>query len=478
MQWQLPSGKQAAYLKLISLISQSIENGDLLPGDHLPPERELSLQLGINRSTIQHAFNELVSRGILVRKVGSGTWVNSGKWGVLSQGVNWQSYMTTGRLGDPENFMIRLRNLEHEKDVINLAHSSIDTDLSLPVDLTDMTARDLVTQEASTAISGALDLKHQLSKHLSPFLHQSIPASQILITSGAQQAFYLITQGLLSYGDAIAIEEPSYFYQLSLFQAAGIRVFGIPLKENGGLDLDVLEQLYYKHHLRFLFVNPTGQNPTTETMPLKDRQELIERCQQLNLPIVEDDPLGLTNAIMNDQVTTLKQLDPSNVLYIGSFSSLSGESTRIGWLIAPPAIVNRLAEIRQQMEAGISIFPQLVSSQLLKQNNLTELVDRQMRLLKKSKQRLLTALKPLVDRELVDYRLPTHSNNIWLSLNSNQKFTSSDYNTFLDEKLLVRPDFLFGVHVNHVRISFTQIKAAQVEELQARMERVVLKMLK
>nr|WP_252894799.1 winged helix-turn-helix domain-containing protein [Liquorilactobacillus satsumensis] len=58
-----------------------MKKGELLPGDRLPVERDLAKALGINRSTIQRAFSELVSRGILVRKLGSGTWINSGKWG-------------------------------------------------------------------------------------------------------------------------------------------------------------------------------------------------------------------------------------------------------------------------------------------------------------------------------------------------------------------------------------------------------------
>ncbi|WP_311406858.1 aminotransferase-like domain-containing protein [Liquorilactobacillus uvarum] len=472
MLWKLPNGDQAIYVKLINLITTGIEKGELLPGDRLPVERDLAKKLKINRSTIQRAFSELVSRGILIRKLGSGTWINSGKWGVLTQGINWKRYMTTSRLGDPENFTTRLRKLQKQPDVINLSYSSISIP-DLPLTFPSMTVNDLIVQENADAISGTIDLKQQLIMQLEPFLKQEISLSQILITSGAQQAFYLITQGLLSYGDAIAVESPSYFYQLSLFQAAGIRVFGVPLKEDGSLELAVLQQLYYKHHLRFLFVNPTGQNPTTCSMSLMERKKLVECCRQLNLPIVEDDSLGLSNAITKQRVSPLKRLDPSNVLYVGSLSSLSGTGTRIGWLIAPPAIVERLAEIRQQMESGISVLSQSVATQLLQQPQLSRLVQAQLHNLEKQKKHLLKALEPLVMQKVVSYKLPTYGSNIWLQLNVGRKVTSADYNLFLDHKLLVLPDFLFGVQSNHVRLSFTHISAANELELEKRFKSVM-----
>lgn len=73
MYWKLPDGNQAVYLKIISLIIEGIQKGDLLPGEQLPVERDLAKKLNINRSTIQRAFSELVSRGILIRKLGSVT---------------------------------------------------------------------------------------------------------------------------------------------------------------------------------------------------------------------------------------------------------------------------------------------------------------------------------------------------------------------------------------------------------------------
>lgn len=459
MRWQLaPHNKKAVYLQIIHLILQGIEQGALLPGEQLPPERQLAHDLGVNRSTVQHALNELVSQGILLRQQGSGTWVNSGKWGILSAHVNWRNYVTTDRLSDPESFMVQLKQLRQQPAVLNLADSNTENAPLRQLALPKTSMADLLQQNATNSMSGTPALKAQIRRHLQPYLSQPLPDEQLLITAGAQQAFFLIAQGLLSYGDAIAIESPSYLYQLALFQVAGIRVFGVPRTKNGGLSLDDLQHLYYQHHLKFIFVNPTNQNPTTQTMPLAERQALIARCRQLNLPIVEDDPFGFILAQKSQNIPTLKQLDPLNVIYIGSLSEFSGADTRIGWLIAPPAIVARLSDIRQEMEAGISIFSQYLATELLKQPNLAELVAQQQQLAH-ARQRLLRLLAPFVAQGQVAYQTPTLGNTLWLHILTKHTMTRADYHVFLAQQLLVLPDFLFGHHSNHVRLSYSQLPA-------------------
>lgn len=457
MRWQLPNDKKPVYLKLIGLILQGIAQGELLPGEQLPPERQLAQELGINRSTIQRAINELVSQGVLLRQQGSGTWINSGKWGILATHVNWRNYVTTNRLSDPESFMVRLQALRQQPDVINLADvqpaNTPFQNLAFPA--TSM--HDILLQKNANDMSGSAAFKAQIRRHLAPYLAQDLPDEHLLITSGAQQALFLIAQGLLSYGDAIAVEAPSYLYQLTLFQVAGIRIFGVPLKANGGLDLAVLEQLYYQHHLKFVFVNPTSQNPTTRLMPLAERQALVARCQQLNLPIVEDDPFGFILAMSHQQIPTLKQLAPNNVIYIGSLSEFSGADTRIGWLVAPPALVTHLSEIRRQMESGVSSFSQYVATQLLLQPDLTTLVTHQLQHLEQQRERLIKILTPFEQQGWLTYQKPTLGSTLWVKIRRQRPLTRSDYQLFLDHKILVLPDFLFGSHDNHVRLSYAQL---------------------
>ncbi|MFD1486045.1 PLP-dependent aminotransferase family protein [Lacticaseibacillus baoqingensis] len=470
MNWQLPQTHHPAYLRVIALITTAIDAGELLPGSRLPAERWLAQTLGVNRSTIQRALGELVSQGLLTRKVGSGTWVNADKWGV-AQPTRWHDYLSTNRLSGPDPFSLRLAALRQTPGMIDLADSTIAAELAVPLTPTGLSVAALYAQERQMDITGDAELKRAVVARLQPLLGAVTP-EQVLITSGAQQAYYLLSQGLLSDGDAIAVEAPSYFYQLTLFQAAGIRIYGVPLHA-GELDLAALTQVYHQHHVRFLFVNPTGQNPTGATMTLAQRQKLLAHCRSLHLPIVEDDLLGITNALRPAAVPPLHRLDPDNVLYIGSLSPLLGPHTRIGWLIAPPGVVQRLAQIRQQMEAEISVFPQAIAAQLLAQPDLAAAVVKQQQRLDERQAVLAAALAPLVQARLVDYALPAANNHFWVTLNTAKPLGAADYSPFLHAGVLVRPDFLFGSHHNQVRMSYARLKPDQKAALQARLAQAV-----
>ncbi|WP_461214569.1 aminotransferase-like domain-containing protein [Lacticaseibacillus sp. GG6-2] len=471
MRWQLPQGSQPAYLRVINLITNSIDAGELLPGEKLPAERALAKQLGLNRSTIQHALAELVSAGMLARRVGSGTWVNSDKWGVATP-TRWHDYLSTNRLLGPDPFTVRLARVRQVADAINLADSTITSQLALPLAPQGLSVAALYAQERRVDITGDPMLKDTVVARLRPRLGQQLTASQVLITSGAQQAFYLLSQGLLSDGDAIAVASPSYFYQLTLFQAAGIRIYGVPLVD-GELDLQALRDVYHRHHVRFLFVDPTGQNPTGTTMSLAARKRLLVTCRALHLPLVEDDQLGINAALGQAAPPALYALDPQNVLYIGTLSPLLGSHTRIGWLIAPPGVTQRLAQIRQQMEAELSVFPQQLAVLLLQQPNLQQALVAQQRQLQERQAALAAALAPAVTAGQISYQEPQANNHFWVTIHCDRQLKAADYQAFLQAKVLVRPDFLFGTHHNQLRMSFAHFLPQQSAALQTRLAAVL-----
>ena len=463
MRWQLPHTKRPAYLRVIHLIAAGIEAGELLPGTRLPAERLLAQELGVNRSTIQRALGELVSQGLLTRQVGSGTWVSQDKWGVASS-TQWHDYLSTNRLSGPDPFVVRLNAARKMPGAINLADSVIGPDLAIPVKPEDLSVPEMYAQERQMDITGDKALKEALCQRLKSAMGDTLTPDHLLITSGAQQAYYLISQGLLSDGDAVAVESPSYFYQLTLFQAAGIRIYGVPLT-NGELDLNVLADVYHQHHVRFLFVNPTGQNPTGATMSLANRNKLLAACRALHLPVVEDDLLGINSVLGQPTPPPLHALDADNVLTIGSLSPLVGPHTRIGWLIAPPGVVQRLAQIRQQMEAEVSVFPQQLAAQMLCQDDLQQSALTQQAQLAKRQAALTQVLAPLAAQGILSFTPPAANYHFWVTLNQPHILGAADYQAWLQAGVLTRPDFLFGTHRNQVRLSFAHFLPEQIPAL-------------
>ncbi len=113
-------------------------------------------------------------------------------------------------------------------------------------------------------------------------------------------------QVLLRQGDSVAVEDPSFFYALPIFQAAGVRLFGVPMTEEG-IDLEALEQTIRQHRIKMVMVNPSFQNPTGTVMPLRKREQLVKVCQTYQVPILEDDVFGQLSFIPKTEIPPLKK---------------------------------------------------------------------------------------------------------------------------------------------------------------------------
>lgn len=359
------------YKRVILLIEHYIDEGLLIAGERLPAERQLALQLAINRSTIVHALDELSERGVLVRQLGRGTFVNQNKWGLqTSPTINWHLPVTLNRspsLYQQKVAQLRQRATEQQLPLHDLANGDLPGDLIPVLSLPKMSRQELIYQEQNSdaLLLGLPSLRQDIADYMAQQFAMQVDVNQIMITSGTQQSLFLISQGLLKPGDAIGIEAPSYFYLLPLFQAAGLRIYGISCDEEG-IDLHELAKVVERHRIKWIFLNPIFQNPTGRLTSLLRRQEINHFCYQNCIAVVEDDAYSALSFLPSLDVTPIKKQDAYNqVIYLGSLSKYIGRTIRIGWMIGPETILKKLAEIRQQIDSGLSILPQLLAQDYL-----------------------------------------------------------------------------------------------------------------
>ena len=453
--------KQPLYKQIITLIEQAIESGQLQTGEKLPSERQLSQLLDVNRSTVIRALDELTDRGVLIRKTGSGTFVNNEKWGLQSVPlISWQatpnvlSKQKLDAYSLQANQLRRLAYTEH-KPLLDLANGDLPADLLPTLSLPQFSWQELLHQEQGGEAShlGLSSFRQTVQQHLIERFNLSVDKEQILITSGAQQAILLITQGLLKPGDAIGIEAPSYFYSLSLFQMAGLRIYAIETDQEG-VKLESLEQRVNRHAIKMIFLNPVFQNPTGFVMSQQRKKQLLAYCYKKHIPIVEDDAYSALSFAPHLDVSPIKKLDKQQqVIYIGSLSKYLGKNIRAGWMIAPQALVNKLADIRQQLDAGLSVLPQLLAEHYLQTHATTH------------QQRLRTTLadraKRLTDwltanyNDRLHFNLPLGGYHLYTHCLSNDK---EELHKILDELLqqnmIVARGTDFGDTPYHLRLSF------------------------
>ncbi|MGG3282613.1 PLP-dependent aminotransferase family protein [Paenibacillus solani] len=450
------------YQQIANDLEQRISYGEFPPGSLLPSERKLAEQLGVNRSTVVLAYSELRALGIIESRSGSGTRVSSSKWGATPKHTpNWHRYAEGGSFLPNPPFLRRIREaLAQDPTLIDFASGELAGDL---VPVQEMNT--LMSQNPSMTYFGYVDpqgygpLRQALVRYLAQYRGIHTTESSILITSGSQQSLYLITQCLLSPGDSVAIEDPSYCYSLPMFQSAGLRLFRLPVDEHGVQPEDI-RSLYKKHRIKMIFINPNFQNPTGTLMDQERRTQLLNTASELGLPIVEDDPYSLT-AYQCEPPAPLKSADTlGSVLYIGSFSKMAASGLRVGWMVAPNSVVERLADARQQMDFGLSVVPQSLAGQFLASSYFAPHLDNlRMNLLYK-RDLLIEALQKEL-QDLVEFHVPEGGHHLWCRIvpevNDSKLLEAS-----IQNGVIVAPGSIYGSSAGYVRFTFARAKAEEI----------------
>jgi len=370
--WEISQqGTLPLYQKIMLLTEEKIKSGVLAPGDRLPSERKLADALNVNRSTVIRAMEELTAQGVLMRKKGSGTYVNPDKWGLQTKPlINWGTSLTNDSLKTKtayEEAAERVRQ-QNPKNLLDLSRGLLPSDLLPELEAPRLSWKKLVQQEKEQTPrnTGIHSLRESVQTYLEKTYQMTVPLEEIMITSGTQNALFLISQGLLKPGDAVGIEAPSYFYSLRLFQAAGLRIIPIEVDAEG-MTVKGLQEASLNHPLKMIFLNPIFQNPTGLVMTPNRKADILEYCLMKRIPIVEDDAYGGLTFDPSIDNSPLKKMDQNEqVIYLGTLSKIAGHHLRIGWMIGPPAILKDLADIRVQIDSELSFLPQFMADHFLR----------------------------------------------------------------------------------------------------------------
>lgn len=450
------------YQQIADDIERRISYGEFPPGSLLPSERKLAEQLEVNRSTVILAYAELRALGIIESRTGSGTRVSKYKWGATPKHTpNWRRYVEGGSFLPNLPFLRRIREaLQKDNSLIDFASGELGADISPVEEINTIIDENHYTEYLGyDNPQGFVPLREALVTYLSHYRGIQTTESSILITSGSQQSLYLITQCLLTPGDAVAIEDPSYCYSLPMFQSAGLRLFRLPVDEKGVRPEDV-RTLYKKHRIKMVFINPNYQNPTGAVLDAERRMELLDVASELGLPIVEDDPFSLTSYDGTPPLP-LKSIDSiGSVLYIGSFSKIAASGLRVGWMVAPHSVVERLADARQQMDFGLSVVPQKVAAQFFKSPYIQPHLDRlRMHLLYK-RDLLIEALRKELPG-LVRFSVPQGGLHLWCKI-----IPEVNDSKLLEEALrngvIFVPGSVYGSDSGYVRFTFARPRADEI----------------
>lgn len=340
-----PDSVVPLYRQLYEQIALKIRSGEFEPGERLPATRELAGLLGLNRTTVSAAYEMLEGEGLIAGQVGRGSFV-TGKQDARPGAVAWGALLER----DAAPATVSGEAPGNARDAVSFATSRPSREL-FPLDefrascAAVLARADLADILQLGSPSGYEPLRRYL---LEEARRQEVAGDRddLLITNGCQQALDLIGRVLLRAGDAVIVEDPTYPGLKNLLTGMGARLIGLAVGHDG-LDAVQLARAIERERPRLIVVTPNFQNPTGATMPVAARQALIEAARAAGVPVVENDPYGDLR-YYGQPLPAIKQLDDRDgTVLLRSFSKVSFPGLRVGWVVGPRPLLDRLRRAKE-----------------------------------------------------------------------------------------------------------------------------------
>jgi DNA-binding transcriptional MocR family regulator len=347
------------YRRIVELIERGVVRGALMPGVRLPPERELARSLHVSRATIVSAYRELEAKGLVRGYVGRGTFVSATTDGSVP--FAWRGKISATAIQTTDSTLRDLVRHAADPKIVSLAAGEPALDL-FPTDAFRAAVDDVLTCHGTMAWGHAPTEGQGLLRDTLARRFGGDPGT-ILVIAGAQQGLDLLARCLIDRGDAVIVDRPGYLGALQSFRSAGARLFGWDVAR---ADMDELEDLLLRYRPKLIYTNPTFQNPTGVTLPIRARRELIELAKRYRVPIVEDETY-CELSLGPQPPPALNELDEDGtvVIRVNSFSKVLAPGLRLGWIGAARPIVDQLAMMKQQVDPHTQNLVQLVVSRLI-----------------------------------------------------------------------------------------------------------------
>lgn len=362
------------YIQIKNQISEMIFSGRLKAGFALPPERKLADSLGVNRSTVFKAYQELKADGLVSAHVGKGTVILPQLFEKKEINprtvypIQWNQFF---------NRSIQLQNGDLIKNMLELAGRSSTTSFTagLPSpDLFPQREMSAIMQElaqeqsgsymANSPTDGLQSLKESVCRLMEEREIKANPRETIILT-GSQQGLDFTARCFLSPGDVIVTEEPTYLGALNIFRSYGARVIGVPVDQEG-MRTDMLEALLSRYRPKLIYTLPTFQNPSGTVMSMERRLALLDMSYRYMVPVLEDDPYYELR-YEGSSLPPLKALDQHGyVIYLSTFSKVLFMGFRLGWAAAARPVIEKFGVLKQISDLHTSTLSQVMTDKFIR----------------------------------------------------------------------------------------------------------------
>ncbi len=362
-------------------LKEKILSGELAAGQQLPPTRSLAVELSVSRNVVLYAYDQLTAEGYIESVSGSGTFVKPNLY-----------------LPSPAKGAVFA-----ERELIGLRHEPqaglIDFRTGVP-DLSFFPIRKwgrLYQSICDSLNPETLDYyepqgSYRLRKHLAAYLQRSrgviCRPEQMIITTGAAQAFTLTARMLLRASSTVVVEDPINCDILKIIQATGAHVIPVPVDQSG-MQTDLLPD---GAHPTLIFTTPSHQFPIGSILSAERRIALIRYAEKNGSYILEDD-YDSDFRFVGLPIAAMQSLCPERVIYTGSFSKKLFPALRLGFIVLPESLTRRFAEIKHLEDLHSPVLEQLTLAAFIEQGLLEKYIHASKRLYQHRRKVMESALK-------------------------------------------------------------------------------------
>lgn len=289
-----------------------------------------------------------------------------------------------------------------------------------------------------------------------------------VITSGGQQGIELCCKILCNEGDVVLCENPSFIGALNAFRSLGAKPVGIPLRAEGGIDpADLEAAIDANPNAKLLYLIPTFQNPAGSCTDEATRRRIYDICRDRGLIILEDNPYGELR-FAGEDIPTIKSMDEDGiVVYCSSFSKILSAGMRVGFIVAPEALAQKMVVAKQVEDVHTNIFFQMLCHKFITTRDLDAHIAKINALYRRKCNLMLECLDKYVPKDKVEFTRPEGGLFIWGTVKDTDD-ASNIVKLAIEKKVAVVPGTAFNCDTeaksNAFRLNYSTPSDEQIIE--------------
>lgn len=465
--------KRPQYQQIVDQILSCIKNGNLQPGSKLPSSRVLATMLKVHRKTVIAAYDELINQGWIVPKARSGYFINS-EIEIPEQSGNDKA---TELFPDKLPVLINTKYVADKMQVSSLSdipNSYIDDGLpdariapfsNLIREFKALCQREYKLKKVNAgSMADSTRLREALISHLSKSRGFLPKIDNVLVTSGAQMAIYLVGQALINPGDIVIVGFPGYGLANYSFQNCSAKVVDVPV-DNDGINTDEIELVCKKHTVKAIYVVPHHHYPTTATLSPQRRLKLIKMAATYNFLIIEDDYDFDYHYSSAPHLPMATYPHEGRVVYISSLSKSFAASMRLGFIVASSDLISAMGSVRKNIDIRGDLLMEESVAALFENGEMERHLRRSVNVYKERRDFLCSELDKNL-KHAVSYIKPAGGLAIWLKI-ADQYRVEVLVDGIKKEGFSFNPKAVFGAeyNLNHLRLGFASLNHQEIVDL-------------